>query len=282
MIASAAPRRLLRLYPWGVGGLSRLGGGAWLLAAAGCIAAPEPDELVVPDDVHHDAWVPRDELPVGEQSPATRSAVATRALGRFAVVVQHASHSSCSQSWGIYNASASFVLDLAEGGTATACRGRRSIDVGGGWDDTPREFRQEEQQGLAGRWTRMRRGWIEVKLAPAAAPCSQVLPHTGVEPESWTLRCKVDSAAFDVPVLACRISDEATNTLGYTARYGEEGAWILLGAGDGIVVDQHDDGYATEAKVEAAPRRITLEAWKDLPPREPITPSKGGPRVLMR
>jgi hypothetical protein len=258
-------------------------GAAWLLASAACSAVTGPDEFAVPEEVEHQALAPGDGLSHGPRARRSPRDVGEAPSRRFAGLFSFGSESSCSQSWAIYHSTASFVLDLAGDGVATACRGRRSVDVGGAWDHDPREVRFDEQQGLTGTWWRAGKGWIEIELAPDDGPCSPIRAHAGIDLRPWTLRCKVDEASFSVAVLACRFADPVpSDTLGFATAYAAEGQWMLLGAGEGVVVDWNSDDSASELAVERAAAPITPEAWAGKDPPEPVLPGKGGPRVLAR
>ena len=76
--------------------------------------------------------------------------------GHFAMVASWHQFSSCSRSYSDYSAQASLVLELREGGAASACRGRETNEVSGSQrgDGGPDVRRMKERQGVAGRgWT---------------------------------------------------------------------------------------------------------------------------------
>src|SRR5262249_21445940 len=112
------------------------------------------------------------------------------AAGRYAVAIQRTQSGTHAAMRIREESTASLVLDLSDGGAATACRGwRYNMTNDGGGVHTEDRFR--EQRGFRGTWT-VRDGVAHVDLAADDAVCATVAQYTLGIPQradKLTLRC---------------------------------------------------------------------------------------------
>lgn len=181
------------------------------------------------------------------------AAVAPPAPGHYSAHISWSQESSCSRSWASDQITASFVLDLASDGAVTACRGKQHRHASGSQErdrpERPSRYVMQEQQGFRGTWERDG-DWIDVRLGLDPDACPQRRGYTNREPEPWHLRCKTARPAHDAnlpagsDLLACQWVDPVySEELGYKIFGVMEGQWFLLGAGHGLRIQQHDQGF---------------------------------------
>jgi hypothetical protein len=213
------------------------------------------------------AFAPPADVPLGERVSVTRAGP-----GRYAAAIRYRQESQCSQSWAVYQARTTFVLELEAGGTARACRGRHALSQGGGWRsgtrDPPRAL--DEQQGYAGRW-RPDGPWIEVDLPLSDQPCPQIRGYLNRAPDPWRLRCLAlvpdRHPLLPGPVLACRFAARVyTEELGYAIPGLLPGEWLVLGAGPGLRLEREELPYVGAGErtvVRAAEPPVEIGEWRE-------------------
>lgn len=196
---------------------------------------------------------------------------ATFAPGRYAnridslVVARHARHLFREEM------SSSFVLTLADGGSALLCRGWRYASSNTG--PTPRvEERIREQIGYRGGWRRQDER-IEVELTLDDSACPRVAQYSHLVPThapEWRLRFlplrHIARPPLAARILAC-LPPEIEPALGevnpHTVTGALPGKWLLLGSGNGlcISIDRGSVGDPT-IRLAASPGQIPPNAWE--------------------
>jgi hypothetical protein len=193
--------------------------------------------------------------------------------GRYASAIQRNSQGTHARQRVREDSTASFLLELAPDGTATACRGWRYSS----FNDGPKVHTQErfrEQQGYRGRHA-LRGGFVEVELQVDDAVCpptreySPRVPHRSA---TVKLRCALvvprGHALLAAPALLCQWIDMTTREADpfLVPDIVPEG-WMVLGTGNGlrIKVTGQPAGFkpATPAEivVETAPAPLGPDAW---------------------
>ena len=168
------------------------------------------------------------------------------ASGRYALDERWMQFSQCSQSWADFAAHGRLVVELADDGSARACRSLAQRHT-----DPDATFSHRERVGFRGAWSRDG-VWIDVAVEPsdADAACARMRdpPAPALAPARWHLRCTEarpgpGHATLTAPVLACRFVERAyTEELGYKTYRALPGEWVVLGPGDGLAITERDDG----------------------------------------
>jgi len=193
--------------------------------------------------------------------------------GRFAAAVQRSLQGTHAAQRLREHSTASFVLDLAADGGATACRGWRYRFTSDG-PKVHTDDRFDDQQGYRGRHV-ARDGLIEVTLTGDDTVCPTVRASAFElrRTPTVTLRCVLaaprDHAALTTPVLLCQWVDVATDEA--RAQLVPELApdgWMLLGRGGGLRISVSGKppgahvGPDTQVEVAAAPAPVGPDAWQ--------------------
>ncbi|HEY0137871.1 MAG TPA: hypothetical protein VGB85_27485, partial [Nannocystis sp.] len=217
-------------------------------------------------------------------APATLPAAApapvqTRVAGRHALGAHKTVQGTHQRNFYREDTRAALVVELAEDGGVTACRGlhsRSSHHTDHGTD--ARDLR--DQQGYRGRWSQ-RDGELDLRFAPDAAVCPTTRAYTNLEPRPWHLRCTMvtpqEHPQLASAALACRLINRGE--LMFSEEYGLElpgilpDPMILLGRGDGVEVEWSADSLvppdsAPEVEVRPAVKRIEAGSW-ELPAATP-------------
>lgn len=211
--------------------------------------------------------LPTDDLPARVEPPASE---------RYALDLQRRVHGTHARNWVFEDTRASFVLELAEGGEASACRGLRSH----GTNDGPTvhtSFTLREQQGYRGRWRADPADprAILVELALDAAVCPPTRRYVDLAPLAWSLRCErlapgARPGAPALPLLACAVTNAAAMAFDEVSLYrapppaGDDR--LLLGGGDGLRVDVDIDSIPPPdrpptVRLGPSPEPVQVDTW---------------------
>ncbi len=172
-------------------------------------------------------------------------------LGRYATAIQRSLAGNHALQRVREDSTASFSLDLAADGTATACRGWRYYMT----NDGPRvhtENRLHEQAGFRGHFVE-RGDTIDVELTRDDSVCAAVGEYTLVPPRATTITLRCARAVPDghpsltAPVLVCRWMGPPSGELDahVVESLGAPGV-MILGSGAGLRI-----------KLEGTPPRLT-------------------------
>lgn len=196
------------------------------------------------------------------------------APGRFANAIQKNTDARHALQVIRGDATSSFVLDLAPDGSATICRGWRSLF----FNDGPQVHTSEqtrEQLGYRGRWTR-RGDAVDVDVRLADDVCARVGQYSHLVPDhaaEWRLRCLLVAprphGALAVPALVCR-SSNAQPVFGEDEPHVVEGIlpgpWLILGPGDGLRIKIDATSVTGDrppaVHLEPSRDRIGADAWQ--------------------
>lgn len=200
----------------------------------------------------------------GAASDAASAPSAAEFGGRYAVDVVKTLKGTHARNWVREDGRASFVLSLNAGGEANACRGIRSLAT----NDGPNVHTRTDtasQQGYRGRWER-KGEWLHVALNVDDSRCARQPLYDNLAPQRWLLRCRTltpgEHSQYGEPLLACALDNEAEHqyreSFGYFVPEVIAGEWLLLGKGDGLRVDWHDDSVPPGAN----PSQVTLTPAK--------------------
>ncbi len=179
--------------------------------------------------------------------------------GRYAADIHTSVKLTHGRQWFTERGRASFVLDLAAGGSARGCRGSRVRGNGS---------RTREQQGYRGRWRPHGQG-VLVELDLDNETCAQVRAYTNLDPAPWALECVLvdPRAPSTLPgrALACRLAD----TIDFAYHEGRAyflpkvlpGDWLFLGPGKGLHTTRSGDsvGLTPDPDVVVTPSPIRIE-----------------------
>ena len=194
--------------------------------------------------------------------------------GRYAIAIQRTLQGTHALQRVRMDSTASFLLDLAADGTATACRGWRYFS----FNDGPQihtEERLREQQGYRGRHVQ-RGGFVEVELKADDSVCPPKREYTPLVPRRSStvkLRCVLaaprDGAAFTEPALLCQWIDLPTREQdAYLVDDVAPRGWMILGSGPGLRVKVTGSppgarsSEPTAVAVGPAPAPLGPNAWE--------------------
>lgn len=200
--------------------------------------------------------------------------------GRYASVIQRSARGTHALQRLSEDSTASFVLELAADGSATACRGWRYLFENDG-PTVHSEERFREQQGYRGRHEE-RDGFVVVDLRTDDSACAPVREYAQAAPRrapALRLRCILavprNHGLLPAPALLCRwLRDEviwpeesAYVVPGLTVSAGEPGGWMALGAGHGLRISITGKppgartGAPTSVRMELAAEPVLPDAW---------------------
>lgn len=198
-------------------------------------------------------------------------AVKPFAPGRYVTDVHKSVRGTHARNWYRENGRATFVLELAAGGAAKGCRGKRwaTHHTGPRVND---HSRGREQQGYRGKW-RLHGEGVRVDLQPNNEVCGQERLYTNLEPSPWILDCvwvqPQKHLVLPAPALACQLVDGARFKWKedgyYFVRTVFPGEWMILGPGDGlrVVWDSKKVGYDPKPAIDVklSPTPIQHGTW---------------------
>lgn len=198
------------------------------------------------------------------------------AAGRFAVAVQRTLHGTHALQVLGEDSTASLVLELGPGGTATACRGWQSLFRNDG-PEVQTEDRYREQQGYRGRYSVVD-GVAEVELELDGQVCPRLFEGalSLARAPVLKLRCvmaqpvqPLEGQLPTAPVLLCQSLDGPVSELEpYEAAPITPEGWFVLGTGNGLRVSVTgrppgaQEGEAQRVSARAAESRLEADAWE--------------------
>ncbi|TMQ08161.1 MAG: hypothetical protein E6J90_41305 [Deltaproteobacteria bacterium] len=195
------------------------------------------------------------------------------APGRYATAIQRTMHGTHDLQVLDEDSTSSFVLELAAGGAATACRGWRYVFRNDG-PDIHTEDNYREQQGYRGHYTVVD-GVAEAVLDLDSSVCPHVFEGGLVlaRASRLTLRCVVAmpsrNGQLTDPVLLCRPHGDKSSELDpYVVEQIISGGWFALGSGNGLRMwltgrpTGAQEGDDVQAKLRVADAPLTASAWE--------------------
>jgi hypothetical protein len=197
------------------------------------------------------------------------------APGRFASVVQRRLRGTHQLQLVTEDSTASFLLELAADGGATACRGW-SYQGGNDGPNVHGGDRFDEQQGYRGRHTQQG-GMVEVELTSDDTVCPPRHDFGTLalaRSPTIKLRCALVAprghAYLTAPALVCRWIDVRTQEApAHLVTELVPGGWMVLGGGNGLVIKvtgepagARSGSEPTVVRVEPAPAPLAADAWQ--------------------
>jgi len=239
----------------------------WLVGALLALACRKTPSM----DPSNDSTTLRPTAPAVALGP--HFVTAAFAPGRYATAIQRTLQGTHAMQLVVEDSTASFVLDLAADGAATACRGwRYNLTNDGPEIQTDERFR--DQQGYRGRYS-VAAGIAVVQLGSDPAVCP-VVRESALElrrASAIELRCVLavprDHPALSAPVLLCQWLDATTNepAAHEVAGLAPDG-WFVLGSGNGLRVrmtgkpEGAHEGDPTKIVATPASSQLGTDAWE--------------------
>ena len=183
----------------------------------------------------------------------------------YAASTHWVQNSSCSQSWAVSDYRTSLVMDLEPAGKATACRGKDWRDSGGAHREPATHRRGKEQLGYRGTWKMVGKAF-EITLTPDASVCAPIGIVDVGKARTWVLTCdgmtKHPELKLPGAGLICRFKEPRyTEELGYKIWKVNGGPAMVLGWGNGFVVEETDELGGEDTTIRSAPKVIAPDEW---------------------
>jgi hypothetical protein len=195
------------------------------------------------------------------------------APGHYASLIQVSARGTHAMQVVRESSTASFVLDLAADGTATACRGWRYEMTNDG-PEVHTEDHQEVQQGYAGTYT-LAAGVATISLAPSAAPCAAHNAYREFTAEPLSLRAVLATphagSTLPSPTLVLQWLSPAprTNPGAHHIPGAAPAGWFVLGSGNGVrakltgaPASPNIRGAPPATVIDTAPAAVAPDSWK--------------------